>query len=84
MADLTHDPGGRVVDKDSYTGKCIIVMASLTEVRFRGIRIYRLDGPDNTAGWCRSEGADSNSGAERGSVDVRMRRYEPRLGTCLI
>ena len=36
MTGLTHAMGDMAVDKDSYTGKCSIGMASLTEVKSQG------------------------------------------------
>ena len=56
MADLTHDLGGRAVDKNSYTGKCIIIMASLTEVRFKRNGALSASATRTTLRrWCRSE-----------------------------
>ena len=60
--------GEVVVDKDSYTEKCIIAMASLTEVKFRKRKgSYRDGGPNDTIALVPGE-EPLRLGAERGTV----------------
>ena len=48
MAGLTHAMGDMAVDKDRYTGKCITVMASLTEVKKPRMGCCLLNVPNRT------------------------------------
>ena len=59
--------GKVVVDKDSYTGKCIIVMASLTEVRVKRRKDHTAAAVRTTlSDWCRAK-SRLKLGAERGT-----------------
>ena len=48
VADLTNSLGNVAMDKGSYTEKCVIVKASLTEVVHEEEGAFRCGGPNGT------------------------------------